>query len=183
MWNRKLIAVTVVGLLIGISGMALQNEVNRKPSSTTAAKWTPAPLGKHLAPVKVEIQSLENIPTSGSEEVQLVGRLFINQEINGDLSFSWTLPEDVQVVEGQLSDSYSNVQVGQIVEVKLTVTGFNSEKQRIVSLQAWAQKGESRVGNSAIAVSRPQDTWEAVAAEMQESADEQLGRKSTRPRR
>lgn len=183
MWNRKLIAVTVVGLLIGISGMALQNEVKRKPSSTTSAKWTPAPLGKHLAPVKVEIQSVEHIPTSGNDEVQLVGRLFINQEIHSDLHFSWTLPEDVHVVEGQLSDSYSNVQAGQIVEVKITVSGFNSEKQRIVSLQAWAQKGETRIGNSAITVSRPQDTWESVAAEMQESADEQLGRKSKRPRR
>jgi hypothetical protein len=183
MWNRKLIAITVAGLLIGISGMALQDEVKRKPSSATTAKWTPAPLGKHLAPVKVEIQKIESIPTSGNEEVQLVGRLFINQDISSDLSFTWTLPEEVQVVEGQLSDSLPNVQAGQIVEVRLTVTGFNSEKQRMISLQAWAQKGDSRIGNSAITVSRPQDTWEAVAAEMQESADEQLGRKSQRPRR
>lgn len=183
MWNRKLVAVTVAGLLIGISGMALQEEVKRKPSSAATAKWTPAPLGKHLAPVKVEIQKVENIPTSGNDEVEIVGRLFVHQEINSDLSFSWTLPEDVQLVEGLLSDSLPNVQMGQIVEVKLTVTGFNSEKQRMISLQAWAQKGDTRIGNSAITVSRPQDTWEAVAAEMQDSADEQLGRKTKRPRR
>ncbi|KHD88493.1 MAG: hypothetical protein OM95_08245 [Bdellovibrio sp. ArHS] len=173
-------AVTLfIGLIFAITGLAYisNKEKHREPASVKSKFWMPVPVGKHLALVKVEVASSE-IPSSGNDEVHLIGRILVNQEMTGDLSYEWSVPEDVQVVEGHLSDSYANVKMGQIVEVKLTVSGFNKEKQRTISLQAYGARGEEKMGNSAVVVSRPEDTWESVASEMKKAADEQLGSES-----
>ncbi|MBV2169818.1 MAG: hypothetical protein KUL82_14025 [Bdellovibrio sp.] len=179
MRNRTTLTVILFGLIIGISGAAYVKDkakAQRHPSSVGDKKiWMPTPLGKHLALLKVEITSPESIPEAGSDEVTLTGRILVNQELQGDLSYSWSLPEDVQVVDGQVSDSFSNVKNGQIVEVKITVSGFNKEKQRLISLQASGKKGAEVLGNSAVVASRPEDTWEAVAPEMRQAAEAQLG--------
>lgn len=175
MRNRTAL-VTISGLILGIFGAVCFSgkAKSRQPSSLTTDKkaWVPAPVGKHLALLKVEISNPADIPESGGDqEVTLVGRILVNQKIQGDLSYAWTLPEDVQVAEGQLSDSLANIQAGQVVEVKLTVTGFNKEKQRLISLQASSKGGSEILGGAAVVASRPEDTWESVAPDMKKSAD------------
>lgn len=161
--------IVLLGLIFGISGAAYFSSVEEKTS------WIPAPIGKHLALLKVEIAQPENIPDGGNDEVQLVGRILTNQNIEGDLGYKWILPEDVEVLEGETSDTLAGVKMGQIVELKLTVTGFTREKQKSISLQAMVSQGSQVLGNSAVVVSRPEDTWEAVAPEMKQAAEEQLG--------
>lgn len=180
--------IIFLGIIFGISGAAFFSEKSksRNPASSLEGNplWVPAPIGKHLALLKVEIGKPEHIPESGAnEEITLVGKILVSQKIQSDLSYSWTLPEDVQVIEGQTSDSLSNVQTGQIVEVKLTVAGFNKEKQRLISLQASSKGGTETLGGSAVVASRPEDTWEAVAPEMKKSADEQLAPSKSNRRR
>lgn len=173
--------IILSGLFLGFLGAVSfsPKEKSRRPSSLAATKnnWLPPTIEKHLALLKVEIVNPLDIPESGSDkDVTLVGRILVNQRIQGNLSFTWTLPEDIQVVDGQLSDSISNIQQGQVAEVKLTITGFNKEKQRLISLQAFGKVGGSEeiLGGSAVISSRPEDTWEAVASDMKKSAEEQL---------
>jgi|GEM_PF-1917789 len=178
MRNRTALTL-LLGLIFGISGAAYVSNKEKKlrnPSSVEEKKkpWMPAPIGKHLALLKVEIQQPENLPDEGNDEVTVVGRILVTQDLQGDLTYKWSLPEDVQVVEGHTSDALPGVKAGQVVEVKLTVTGFNKEKQKLISLQAHAQRGDQVLGNSAVIASRPEDTWEAVAPDMKKSAEEQL---------
>lgn len=178
MRNRTALTL-ILGLIVGISGAAYVSNAKkmRLPASMEqkSSAWTPAPIGKHLALLKVEILAPKNIPESGNEDVTLSGRILVNQELQSDLSYNWDLPEDVQVVDGQLQDSFSGVKMGQIVEVKITVSGFNQERQRLISLQASTTHGHQLLGGSAVVSSRPGDTWEAVAPDMKRIADEQLG--------
>lgn len=178
MRNRTALTL-ILGLIFGISGAAYfsNKEKKRIPASVKEGKipWVPAPVGKHLALLKVEIATPQNIPQEGNDDVELTGRVLVNQNLQGDLSYEWNLPEDVQIVEGQQSDTLAGVKMGQIVELKITVSGFNKEKQRLISLQASGSAGNQVLGNSAVVASRPEDTWEAVAPEMKKSADEQLG--------
>ncbi|WP_374029519.1 hypothetical protein [Bdellovibrio bacteriovorus] len=159
----------------------MSKQKERTPASVVGGKvpWSPAPIGKHLALIKVELKSSE-IPESGSDETTFTGRILVTQDIEGDLNYTWSIPDDVTIVEGSLSESLPNVKKGQIVEVTLTVSGFNKEKQRLVTLQASGKRGQDLLGNSAILASRPEDTWEAVAPEMKRAAEEQLGDKSRR---
>ncbi|UOF00249.1 hypothetical protein [Bdellovibrio reynosensis] len=176
MWNRTTLTVLSLGLAVGVFGgnfFLSKNQSERKPSSVT--HWKPAPMGKHLALLKVEIAQPEIIPEEGSEEVTLLGRILVNQKMDSDLTYSWTLPEGVEVIEGNISDTLSSVHTGQIVEVRLVVSGFNREKQRLISLEANGAQGTRAMGNSAVLASRPEETFEAVAPELKKSAEEQLG--------
>lgn len=178
MWKRKIILLIGTGLCLGALGANyFAKKSSRMPASIVTTKsnlWAPAPLGKHLALFKVEIASSE-IPDSEDDETLLTGRILVNQEFNSDLEYAWDLPEEVQVIEGNTSDTLAGLQKGQIVELKLTVTGFSKEKQKLISLQASGKKGAEILGTSAMLASRPEDTWEAVAPNMKKDAEEQLG--------
>lgn len=189
MRNRKTLTVLLLGLIFGISGAAYFKEKNRSatrgPSSVGGKKipWVPAPVGKHLALLKVEIAKPAMIPEDSDEEILIQGRILVSQDLQGDLKYSWTLPADVEVVSGPLSDSLSAVKAGQIVDLSITVRGFTTEAQKLISLHASAARGELVLGNSAILPSRPEDTWEAVAPEMKKDAEEQLGTSKSNSRR
>ncbi len=178
MWKRKIVLIVGTGLCLGAFGTNyFAKNSSRGPASIVTNKsnlWTPAPLGKHLALFKVEIAS-SVIPESDKDETTLTGRILVNQEFSSDLAYAWDLPEEVQVIEGNVSDTLAGVQKGQIVELKLTVVGFSKEKQKLISLQASGKKGAETLGTSAMLASRPEDTWEAVAPNMKKDAEEQLG--------
>lgn len=189
MRNRTTLTVLLLGLLVGISGAAYfkdKAKLERRPSSVNdgmKAKipWVPSPAGKHLALIKVELSPLHEIPEDSTTETVVRGRILVTQDLQGDLTYSWHIPEDVQVVAGSLKDSLADVKMGQVVDLSLTVTGFNKESQKLISLQASAARGNMILGGSAIIASRPEDTWEAVAPEMKKEAEAQLG--ASRPSR
>lgn len=189
MRNRKTLTVLLLGLLFGISGAAYlkdkERASHRGPASVNGKKipWIPAPVGKHLALLKVEIATPESIPDDGDDEVILRGRILVNQDLQGDLNYTWHMPEGVQVVSGSVKDALANVKTGQIVDLSLTVKGFTKESQKLISLQASAARGELVLGGSAILASRPEDTWEAVAPDMKRDAEEQLGTSNSHSRR
>jgi Cu/Ag efflux pump CusA len=127
-------------------------------------------------------------PTLGPQssilgEMLIVGHISVNAPIDSDLSYAWTLPEGVSVVEGVVSDQLANVGPGQTVELKITVIGFSKEHQSQVSLKASVQKGRMEMGDSALISSRPEDNWEAVAPEMQKAAEKELGTEKFRKTR
>lgn len=180
MWTRTTLAIILFGIIFGIAGTAYLNDKGikgRQPASIQGKKlWMPAPAGKHLAPLKVAIEEPSFIPEKGDDtEVTLVGRILVNHNINSSLTYSWDLPAGVEAVRGELKSNVSGVQSGQTVDVSLTVTGFNKEKQKLIVLKALAVQGQEILGNSALIASRPEDTWESIAPELKRSADEQLG--------
>lgn len=184
MWNRTKLIILTLGLATGAVGMSLLSShqtVSRGPSSMP--QWKPAPLGKHLALLKVEIQKPEVIPEDGDGEVTLIGRILVNQKMDSDLTYNWNLPEGVSVIDGHQQDTMAGVQMGQIVEVKLVVSGFNRQQQRLISLEATGAQGNRAMGNSAILASRPEDTFEAAAPELKQMAEEQLGTTPLKTRR
>lgn len=149
--------------------------------SDRSSSWVPTPMGKHLALFQVELAST-SIPDNSSEETEIKGRILINQEMQGDLAYAWDLPDGVELIEGQLTDTLAQVRKGQIVEIRIVVTGFSKESQKLIGLQASGKKGTETLGGSALLASRPEDTWEAVAPDMKKAAEEQLG-SGSKPRR
>jgi hypothetical protein len=175
----KLAGVAAVGLAVGICGMwAFKNKVyhGRKPASVAAIEPMTRlmPLGKHLAVISTKIEKPEQIPDNEYQEVTLTGYIYVRQNINSDVTIHWTLPEGVRVVEGQVTDSFAGVQVGQAIKVQIAVVGFSSEYQKMISLQAFAYQDSIQFGNSSMIVTRPGETWEAQAPDLKASAEAQL---------
>ncbi len=173
-----LAATAFVGIVAGFSGMAL---VYKKADSKLASinqpiNWNPPGLGKHLMPVRTQVILPESLPENDSAEVEITGYVTVNQPIDGDLHFDWILPEGVQVIEGQTSDSWQNVLPGQTLATKLYVTGFSKAENRILTLEAYAMVDSKRLGNTATVSSRPEDSMEYIAplkAESRRAFDEE----------
>jgi hypothetical protein len=180
--RKRTIVLPALALILGLSGMAFYQKQSRKPASTTPL-WIPQEYGKHLAPLKVTLVPPAEIPSSNEEEVTLRGRIAVTSNVDSDLAFSWTLPPGVSVVDGVISDELANVQAGQTVEVKIVVTGFSKEEQKYISLQASVMKARLHLGASSVISSRPEDSWESIAPEMQKAAEETLGTEKFRKTR
>lgn len=179
--NAIIVATCVFGLGLGYSVSSMWSSTFKRHSSSSSTSFAsqapdfmPPKVGKHLAVVVAEIVPLEKVPDSGDSEVYLTGRISLQQDIDGDIEYEWTLPEGVTVVEGVKADGIANVRPGQTIELRLQVTGFTKETQKVVALQASALKGGMRFGNSAILASRPEDSMESFAPQMKEEAARQL---------
>lgn len=185
MRSRKIIFSTAFMLVaLGASLYSFSgNSEERSPAAATKPAWKPLPIGKHLATFHVELKTENEIPDDGDDEVNLVARILVNQDLQSDFNYSWSLPEGVSVVDGEVADSLPNVKSGQVVELKLTVVGFSKEKQKMISLGVKAQAGNEVFGNSAVIVSRSEDTLESGAPELRRSAEAQLGTETFKRRR
>lgn len=183
MRHRTTLVIALTGVLLGlgigaskvISFNSLQSP-SRSPASAVAmnSNWKPLPLGKHLALIKTELTQPEFIPEEGQDEVTLNGRIYINQSIADGISYTWNLPDGVEIVRGNLRNTIEDAKMGEAIEVSISVRGFNKEKQRLIFLKASGKHGGEILGNSSTIASRPEDTWEAVAPEMKKAAEEQL---------
>lgn len=185
MRKRKIVfTAAFMSLALGASLYSFSgNSEERSPAAATKTSWRPLPIGKHLATFHVELKAENEIPEDGNSEVTLMARILVNQDLQSDFNYSWSLPEGVSVVAGEVSDSLANVKSGQVVELKLTVLGFSKEKQNMISLGVKAKAGNEVLGNSAIIVSRSEDTLEAEAPELRRSAEAQLGSETFKRRR
>ncbi|UXR65572.1 hypothetical protein EZJ49_04820 [Bdellovibrio bacteriovorus] len=185
MRKRKIVfTAAFMSLALGASVYSFSGKSEeRAPAAAEKSSWRPPPVGKHLATFHVELKSEADIPEDSSDEVTLVARVLVNQDLQSDFSYSWSLPEGVSVVDGEIADSLANVKSGQVVELKLTVVGFSKEKQKMISLGVKAHAGNEVLGNSAVIVSRAEDTLEAGAPELRRSAEAQLGNETFKRRR
>lgn len=181
MRNRKTLTLALLGFIFGLSGAAYLNTkgyVFRNPSSIQNPKkfrWSPTPLGKQLSVIRVAIEQPSNIPETQGE-VLLVGHILANQTLTHPINYRWVLPEGVYPVNGETTGIITDVPVGQDIEVTLKVEGFTKNEQKIVFLRAETLNGGFNVGQSGSIVSRFEDTWEAVAPQMRQAAEEQLPR-------
>lgn len=177
----KIAICFAIGLVCGTVTKALLSSPERQLASPThATKWQPSEHNKSLAPLKVDILKPEFPPETDEASVEITGHITLAQTMGNQIDYTWNLPDGVSLVEGQMSDSLQGMTAGQTAELKIVVTGFSKLQQRAISLSASSLMGNQRVGNSAVLVSRPEDTFEAAAPELNQLADEQLGKGSRR---
>lgn len=177
----KIAICFAVGLVCGTVTKALLSSPERQVASPArATKWQPSEHNKMLAPLKVEISKLEFTPETDESTVEIKGYLTLMQSLGQQVDYTWNLPDGVSLLEGQMSDSLQGMVKGQTAELKIVVSGFSKLQQRTISLSASSLVGDQRLGNSAVLVSRPEDTFEASAPDLNQQAEEQLGGSSRR---
>lgn len=157
------LGLIMLGLAAGAGLMFIQGKHSgaRKVASDPTA-WRPGGLGKHLAPVVVQILPPE-FPNREDQEVELIGLVTLNSATDSDLYYQWSLPEGVSVVDGITEDAWAHVKVGETLVTKISVLGFSREHRRVISLEASVKMGENRLGNSSSLASSDAGTPEAIA--------------------
>lgn len=165
----KTFIMLCAGFALGVVAMAFFKTSVKKPSLPQDRRLTGAPskplfLGKHLAATSVSIRPSE-IPASEQETVTLQGYVRLNQPVDGDVHYRWTLPEGTRLVEGRLEDSWSNLEKGQVAETRIVITGFSKEELKLISLHGFIRSDDGEFGNSSVITSRPEDSFEMITAE------------------
>lgn len=127
--------------------------------------------GKNQDAVLVKIES-PILPKSDQELVEIVGYIKGNFENLDSVKYQWLLPNDVQVVEGNIVGEISGEEAGQVQTLKLKISGFSLEQRKVISLQVDTSVGNQAVGNSYSVSSQPKETWEYYAKEMKKNKDE-----------
>lgn len=161
--------VPVVGLAVGYGLMSLSH---RSTAQRHVASLPMPGLGKHLAPVRVQILAPDVLPDYDEQEVEITGYVTVNQVTPGELEYEWILPEGVELVAGIPSDVWASVRPGQTAVTKISVRGFSKEKRRTLTLESFARIGNVRVGNTAVISSRPEDSMEFIAPEKMKSRED-----------
>ncbi len=131
-------------------------------------------LSKGLSAVRVEVETLEEIPLNASEEITLRATVIVNQPPpNGVLNYEWHAQEGVQWLEGPVSGQLQDMKAGESRLITATVRGFSKEYSRLVRLDVRFDGIESQIGNSAVVHSRPEDSFEYVAPIIKMQVDQE----------
>jgi hypothetical protein len=128
-------------------------------------------MGKHLAPVTVQIDPDARIPDNDEQEMKITGYVTINTAVDGDVNYEWDLPEGVTRVSGDLKGSFTNMKPGETAAVAIYVTGFSKEDLKQIVLISKIKHGGDILGHSALISSRPEDSMEYIASDMREHVE------------
>ncbi len=119
---------------------------------------------KHLMPIILSIKGPEVFPQNMEEVVTLKGTIRTPFPEFVVIQYKWILPEDVEVVKGYEVSDIQNPVPNQVYEVEISVKGFNGLDRKDVSLIATTLDANgTKLGNSAIITSRPEDSMEHIA--------------------
>lgn len=135
---------------------------------------------KHLAVVQTHIFASEEIPESNSDSVELVAEIKLNREISqSQLAYAWLLDDGVTLLNGDAEGILDNMKVGETRQVRIQVSGLSKEHSRVVRLSASLKHNAVQLGSSALIHSRPEDSFEYVAPQLQ-LLSEEVERKQSR---
>lgn len=137
---------------------------------------------KHLMPVQVEIMGPEQFPEGPYEPVVLTARLRTPFQNFQSLSYEWTLPDDVQVLNGQRQGFILNPVADQTYELQIELQNFDRQYRKELTLRATAQDSNGlELTNTAIMTSRPEDSMEHLAPLMMVKAQEAQEARNRQP--
>ena len=133
---KKLTALILCGFAIGALCVSFfQNYISRGPASALPAPklrlkpWSESMVGKAHSAMDVRIFAVGGVPSHDDQELHLRAEVRLNQSIEREVSFSWSLPSDVTVVSGQLHDSWPNLKAGQTATTDITVLNVSKESE------------------------------------------------------
>ncbi len=133
---KKISVLVLSGLIIGgLGALFFQNFVSRGPASALPAPklrlkpWSESMIGKAHSAMDVRIFAVGGVPTHDDQELHLRAEVRLNQSVDREVNFHWSLPSDVTVVSGQLQDSWPNLKAGQTATTDISVLNVSKESE------------------------------------------------------
>lgn len=130
---KKLFLISFFGFAIGGLGILFWQAVNRNPASTLPTThqrpkpWADSLSGKMNQAMTVVITPIGGIPDHDEQDLLLKAEVTLNQNIDGEVTFQWTLPPEASVVSGELQDAWANLKPGQTATAEITINHVSRE--------------------------------------------------------
>jgi hypothetical protein len=173
--SRKLILSFTSLFVVGFASAWITNQyLGQKPHHEKKKQnFSFIRVEKHLTPIVMTIEGPEVFPEDENEAVLLKGQLRTPYPDFSQLQYEWVLPEEVEVLKGQVSGDIQSPAINQVYEVELLVKGFNSLQRKDMTLiVSTLDKAGVKIGNSALITSRPEDSLEHLAPVVMAEAQE-----------
>ncbi len=157
-FRHRFISVLVIGvmsvLIMAVGLFYTAHSLNRGQKRSLSSISKPLKLAALAKPEKyfdVKITAMGNLPTTGEQELILKGTITLRQQVPGNIDYRWMLPPEARLVSGHLQDSWSQLSVGQPVDVEITIAGFPPEKfYEAIIFHVENEKSGLKIGNSAV---------------------------------
>lgn len=153
---KKISILAIGGLLLGAATAWLQeSQISRHPASPFPAPklklktWTDSVSGKLNQSIKVRVFPVDGVPDRDDQELRLKAEVTLNQHVDGDVHFLWTLPANASLVSGELADVWPNLQPGQTATTEISVLNVSKESMaKTVTLNVSAERGGVKYASS-----------------------------------
>ena len=156
-----LFSFVIIATTAGITLLVKKPGESRKIASYGKAQLTLA--GKHTRPIDIKFDS-DPAAIQSDREYTIKAKVILLQPITAHLDYKWILPEGVEVVSGELDNTWPSVQGGQEIETEITLEGLSNDTNQVIVLQVISKDDtHSKIGYSAVFSTRPEETLESVA--------------------
>ena len=164
-------------------------DISRTPNRSIASTEDSVSIRKKLPALEklhslIQVRTNENYnaPETGDQETLLEAWIKINDlPTDGKIQFQWQLDPGVHAIDGDLSGEIFDFQKGETKYFSIRVYGFSKEVKKVAVFTASGVIDDTRIGQSGLYNSRPEDSFEYIAPLVQQKADE-LNMKKGLPR-
>lgn len=127
---------------IGLGAFANYYQKNNKPNS-----WSRLPQGKQNRPIEIKLSASNGL--NNREATTISANITVYNIVGNKLSFSWVLPEDVEVLQGEVVGDFFDVQNYQTISKELVVKNFGGDPiSKTIALQVFEERNGVKFGGS-----------------------------------
>lgn len=153
---KNISLIILSGFIVGILGSFLfQGKPSRKIASELPAPklrlkpWAHSLTTKTKQAISVEVFAVGGIPDQDHQDLTLRAKVTLNQPMDHEVKFQWTLPQDASLVSGELEDAWPNLLPGQTATTEIVLTGVSKESvAKTVTLHVSALSNGVNFGSS-----------------------------------
>lgn len=123
------------------------------------------------------ILKIKSNPIKNSESVEVVAYVSMPFDFDGQLNYKWTLGQNVQVVEGDLTGSTESSFQREIPKkITLLVNGFNPLELRHIGFEVWGEKNGRRLFADGLISSQQKNSFEDIVQHVEKLKVEKQGK-------
>ncbi len=157
----KSVAVISVGAIVGYSTIKYfqPQEKNRFIASYQISKMGKEQGARLLFNVKINADDLA-LNDSGVSTIKVTVEAL--KDINTNLVYKWNLPQDVDVIEGSITERLGFFTADQSQEITLKVKGFSKQLKKFISFEVNGEFEQRPIQREVLISSRIEDSFEYV---------------------
>ncbi len=165
----KSAAVIALGGFVGFASVKFfsqPNENNRGLASLTFSKLGSEQFAKSLFNIKI---SHEELAQSNDDFSVVTVTIEAIKSFPAGLSYSWSLPDTANLIDGELSGSLEEFSAHQTKEFRIKVKGYSREVRTYISFAIRGGLDNKGVDRDVLISSRPEDSFEYVVQEREKA--------------
>lgn len=162
-----------LGLFLYLYKETSQPIARRLAEAIPVSQYTSRGMVDRIIGLKINTKSIRKIDSFATEIIAYVSMPF---DFDGSLNYKWTLGQDVHLVQGNLTGTTESGFHREIFkEIKIIVTGYDSNFLRHIGFEVWGEKNGRRLYADGLISSQKDSSFEDIVQHVEKTKAEKLG--------